>query len=319
MHRRPGPLRAAALLALTLCLAVSARAAEDEIVARVLIALGTVEAVAADGSVRDLARGDALREGETIRSGPRGRAQLRFTDGARMSLRPDTELSVDDYEFEETAPPQRSRSSMSLRRGGFRTATGRIADRNRSAYRVSTPFAVIGVRGTDWSAAIADLGRGENLFLGVDDGGIFARNDGGSIDLGACLDGSDPSTCGSFDFARIRSFVDAPEGLDSLPPQIRTTFSDLDLPPVPEDEGPEAPAGPAAAAPPDEGGPPADDAGGGPPGDDGGPPGSGDGVAITGGEDGAEVIEITDPIVAPGDGSGEDGEDPLLTIGIGCF
>lgn len=300
MTMRSNLTRSALLLLLALFCATQLKAAEDDAVARVIISLGTVEAIATDGTVRDLERGDPIYEGDTVRSGARARAQLRFTDGARMSIRPDSEISVDDYEFQESAPPQRARSALSLRRGGFRTATGRIADRNRSAYRVSTPFAVIGVRGTDWSAAIADLGQGDNLFLGVDQGSITAENNAGSLDVGEG---------GAFSFARIRSFDAPPEGLTSLPTRVATSFRGTPLPPSEEDDGP----GP----PPDDGaqpGPPADDEddGAGPPGpgeDDGdgvaGGPAEDDGEAVAGGPgpDGAGPGE--GPGQGPGDGPGE--------------
>ena len=259
--------RSALFMLLAVFVATQLKAAEDDSVARVLLSFGTVEAVSLDGSVRALARGDRIYEGDTIRSGASSRAQIRFTDGARMALRPETELSVDDYEFAEAAPPESDRTALSLRRGGFRTATGRVAQRNpfraatrsvgevnRSSYRVSTPFAVVGVRGTDWSASISDVGQGPNLFLGVDEGGITAANNGGSLDVGV-EDG--------FSFAQINSFDDAPQGLDAPPPQVRDAFSSTGLPS--EDDTGEGPGGDgggdAGAGNSDESGEDSDDSG----------------------------------------------------------
>lgn len=206
----------AQLLALLCCLLLMAaltHAAETEAEAsgRVLISVGDTTITAADGSVRSLTRGMAVREGDTLNTGSNGRIQIRFLDGSRMSLRPDSTLTVDAFSYSETTPPAQQQSRLSLARGGFRTLTGRVAQNNRDAYRVTTPFAVIGVRGTDWNATIADVGEGERLFLGVEDGGIFAENDGGTLDLGADAD---------FDFAVVTDFGTPPEGIVTLPPEL---------------------------------------------------------------------------------------------------
>lgn len=200
-----------ALLAIALLLLASGARADEEIAGRVLLAIGNAVAVGMDGSERALQRGVAVRQGDTLRTGPRDRLQIRFTDGTRLAMRPDSEISVDDYAFSETAAPSEARVSMSLNRGGFRTITGDIAERNPARYRVQTPYAVVGVRGTDWSAVIDDLGEGDNLILGVNEGAIFAENNAGSIDLG---EGAD------FDFAVVRSFDELPEGLESMPPVL---------------------------------------------------------------------------------------------------
>ncbi len=200
-----------ALLAIALLLLANGARAEEEIAGRVLLTIGTPVAIGMDGSEQALQRGTAVRQGDTLRTGPSDRLQIRFTDGTRLAMRPDSEISVDDYAFSETAAPSEARVSMSLNRGGFRTITGGIAERNPARYRVQTPYAVVGVRGTDWSAVIDDLGEGDNLILGVNEGAIFAENNAGSIDLG---EGAD------FDFAVVRSFDELPEGLESMPPAL---------------------------------------------------------------------------------------------------
>ncbi|MCC5884912.1 MAG: FecR domain-containing protein [Gammaproteobacteria bacterium] len=225
----PRMLACWALLAIGLLLLVPDARADDAIAGRVLLSIGTPTAVGADGRERAVQRGAAVRRGDTLRTGPSDRVQIRFTDGSRLAMRPDSEISVDDYAFSETAAPTEARVSMSLNRGGFRTITGGVAERNPASYRVQTPFAVIGVRGTDWSAVIDDLGEGDNLILGVNEGGIFAENDGGSIDLG---DGAD------FDFAVVRSFAELPEGLPSMPPVLQTMLQ------TPMPDGDDAAAGP---------------------------------------------------------------------------
>ncbi len=122
-----------------------------------------------------------MYEGETVRTGERARTQIRFTDGALLSVRPNTRLRVDEYRFENR--DDSDRKALTLDVGSIRTVTGRIGRTNRAAYRVSTPLAVIGIRGTDWEALQQANGA---LLLGVNDGGISARSTtGNSADIGS--------------------------------------------------------------------------------------------------------------------------------------
>ncbi|MDX1434446.1 MAG: FecR domain-containing protein, partial [Gammaproteobacteria bacterium] len=59
-----------------------------------------------------------------------------------------------------------SRSFFSLLKGGLRTITGAIGKLNRKAYQIRTPVATIGIRGTEYLAALGDsltvhVGAGE--------------------------------------------------------------------------------------------------------------------------------------------------------------
>lgn len=118
---------------------------------RVDFAYGDVQAVSSDGSKRALTKGSPVMSGDTIRI-TRGRAHIRFSDGAYVSLKPDTEFKVEDYSFEQDNP--RNRGFFSLLRGGFRTITGLIGRKNTNAYRMRTPIATIGIRGTHYSVDV---------------------------------------------------------------------------------------------------------------------------------------------------------------------
>jgi hypothetical protein len=66
---------------------------------RVDFTADAVSATSADGKVRKLKKGSAIDNGETV-STALGIAQLRFPDGAYVSLKPQTDFRVDDYAFE---------------------------------------------------------------------------------------------------------------------------------------------------------------------------------------------------------------------------
>ncbi|MCC5886655.1 MAG: FecR domain-containing protein [Gammaproteobacteria bacterium] len=172
---RQSPWFVVVLVAL-LCLSAQAMA-QQQPAGRVTISLGLVEAVDSAGATRRLGRGDPVFVGETLRTGSSGRAQIRFTDRGVMSLRPDTVLSLDDYEFDAAAPAS-ARQTMTLDRGGFRSQTGRVVAANRAGYRVQTPVAVIGIRGTVYEAQ-QDVGGA--LFVGSTQGGVEVQSNTGIV------------------------------------------------------------------------------------------------------------------------------------------
>ena len=171
------PFHLVMLLALACLLLAAAAWAQQAPAGRVTAVIGVVEAVAADGDIRRLQRGDSVFEGDTLRSGPRGRAQVRFTDRGILSVRPDSELALDRYR-DDAASPAASAQQVSLPRGGFRAQTGRIAERNRAGYRVQTPVAVIGIRGTVFDAHQEPGGA---LLVGATQGGVEVESSTGVI------------------------------------------------------------------------------------------------------------------------------------------
>ena len=109
-------------------------------------AWGDVSITSPGGQSRALRRGEAIQSGDTINTG-RGRAQLHFKDGARVSLQPNSEFRVDEYNY-EGKEDGKERSFFSLLKGGLRAISGLIGHRNKNTFRVNTPVATIGIRGT---------------------------------------------------------------------------------------------------------------------------------------------------------------------------
>jgi len=148
----------------------------------ILVATGGAKAVAADGSSRVLTRNSPVYAGERLFTGQGARVQVKFGDGSILALKPNTELSVDQYAYE---PQGVQAMFMSLTRGGFRTVTGAIGKLNKKDYRITTPVATIGVRGTLHEGAY-DPETG--LALAAWDGGTEACNARGCLNLGAGAD-----------------------------------------------------------------------------------------------------------------------------------
>jgi hypothetical protein len=115
---------------------------------RVDFVVGNAMALGADGRSRPLSKGGNVESGETI-STNEGRVQVRFTDGAQVSLQPGTQYRVDDYAFSGRNDGQ-EKGFFSLLKGSFRTVTGLIGKADRKAYKVNTSTATIGIRGTEF-------------------------------------------------------------------------------------------------------------------------------------------------------------------------
>ena len=136
--------------------------------ASVIFASGNAQIVGKDGRHRAAVRGAEVVVGETVETAD-GRVQLRFSDGANMSLQPDTRFRIDEFRLVEKSGKASSddRSFFSLLKGGFRTITGLIGKLRREQYKVDAVVATIGIRGTDYSAQLSESGLTVSTFGGL--------------------------------------------------------------------------------------------------------------------------------------------------------
>lgn len=93
-----------------------------------------------------LVRGASVEGGDVVLTGASGRAQIRFTDGGVVSLSPGSQFAVERYV--DSGDPAQDRFAVNLTRGGLRAVTGLIGKRNPANYKVITPTAVVGIRGS---------------------------------------------------------------------------------------------------------------------------------------------------------------------------
>ncbi|RRQ22675.1 FecR family protein [Thiohalobacter thiocyanaticus] len=198
------------LLGLCLLCGLAAVQAAPAPAGHVIIARGEVQAISAAGEPRALRRRSPFYAGETLVTGTDATAQLRFSDGALVALRPDTEFRVDRYRYESDGG-EGDESISTLIKGGFRTITGAVGKQDPDSYRVDTPVATIGVRGTHYEVVL-----GDGLAVGVWQGGIRVRNEGGEMDLGQNANYSFATVTGRNQPPRGR--LQPPPGLDT-PPQ----------------------------------------------------------------------------------------------------
>jgi hypothetical protein len=142
--------------------------------------IGGVTVAGRDGVERPLARGTELDNGDTVRTKD-GRAQIRFIDGAYVSLQPNTEFGIREYRYENKTDGN-ERGFFGLLKGAMRTVTGAIGRVNRDRYQISTPTATVGIRGTGGVIQVQD--DGSTLVIGTS--GIWSlTNPAGSVDVPA--------------------------------------------------------------------------------------------------------------------------------------
>jgi hypothetical protein len=101
---------------------------------------------------RTLGKGLALKEGDRLTTSEASTAIIKLQDGTRMTLRPNSEMIVQQYQFKKGAAD--NSMVMQLLRGGFRAVTGLISKGSPNAARVQTSTATIGIRGTDFDARL---------------------------------------------------------------------------------------------------------------------------------------------------------------------
>jgi len=101
---------------------------------------------------RILGSGLEFREGDTLSTSQGASAIVRMQDGTRMTLRPGTDLVIQNYRFKEDAPD--NTMLLSLFAGGLRAITGLISKNAPQAARLQTKTATVGIRGTDFDARI---------------------------------------------------------------------------------------------------------------------------------------------------------------------
>ena len=131
----------------------------------------------ADGSSRLVAPKSPVEEGDVVVTSRDSYARVKFTDSGEITLRPESQLRIDDYEFDRNSP-LRDSLVMSLLKGGMRTITGLVGKRRTDTYRLQTITATIGIRGTIYGAQLC---QGDCQELRTADGQVPA--DGLHLDV----------------------------------------------------------------------------------------------------------------------------------------
>lgn len=116
---------------------------------QITLAVGQATVTSAVGSTTVARRGDAIAVGDRIETTLNGHVHVRFVDGALVSVRPASELLIEDYRYDPAAA-DKSQVKFKLSRGTARAISGAAAEGARDHFRLNTPLVAIGIRGTDF-------------------------------------------------------------------------------------------------------------------------------------------------------------------------
>ena len=99
-----------------------------------------------------LEQGSSVAVGETVITAERSFVVLQFTDGAKVTVRPQTEMVIETYEYMS----ENDQAEIHLVSGGLRIITGAISKNDPDSFTLSTKTALMGVRGTEFSIQVVE-------------------------------------------------------------------------------------------------------------------------------------------------------------------
>jgi len=124
-----------------------------------------------------------------------GRLKIEFLDKTQVSLTEHTYMEIDEYVFDPD--PSKSKMALNFVQGTARFATGSLGLVAKENITIQTPTASIGIRGTDFTTTVDELGRSLVILLPDEDctdrvaleegcapsGSITVTNNGGTVTL----------------------------------------------------------------------------------------------------------------------------------------
>jgi hypothetical protein len=118
-------------------------------VGKATMVIGLAYLVSDGGEVSAMDRGAVVRVGDRIETSANGHVHLRFADGGLVSVRPESRLQIQKYSYNQ-GQPEAGGIKFKLEQGVVRSITGAWGEAARERFRLNTPLAAIGVKGTDF-------------------------------------------------------------------------------------------------------------------------------------------------------------------------
>ena len=104
---------------------------------------------------------------DDVRTG-KGRLAIQFLDDSVVKLTEHSKLIIDEYIFDPD--PSKSKMALNMASGTARFITGKLGKINKQNISIKTPTATIGIRGTDFTTTVDELGRSLVILLPNEDG-----------------------------------------------------------------------------------------------------------------------------------------------------
>ena len=132
---------------------------------------------------------------DTVNTG-NGRVAIEFLDNSNLRLTEHSRVLIDEVIYDPN--PDKSKMVMRFAMGTARFTSGMSGNMNKANIDIQTPTAQIGIRGTDFTTTIDELGRSLIVLLpdeyGVASGEITVTNEGGVVTLNEAFQATMVST-----------------------------------------------------------------------------------------------------------------------------
>jgi hypothetical protein len=171
-------------LGLAFLLIQNVHADSHAVVGDVAIVVGKAKLRQGSGNWQTIKTGDRVHEEARIETEADGYVYVKTVDRGFISLRPNSALTVDSYRYDPERPSE-TRIKLTLHKGVMRSISGVGAQNAKDKFRLNTPVAAIGIRGTDFSTFTDQA----TTLLSVRSGGVVAAPFGGGCDpagMGPC-------------------------------------------------------------------------------------------------------------------------------------
>ena len=124
---------------------------------------------------------------DTVKTG-NGKVGIEFIDDTRVDVTEHSKLIIDEFVYDPNS--KTGKLSLSAKLGTVRYASGQIAKNSATNVQITTPTATIGVRGTDFTMTIDEIGSSTIILLPSSDtngncfvGEISVESDAGQVIL----------------------------------------------------------------------------------------------------------------------------------------
>jgi len=97
-----------------------------------------------------------------------GRLGITFLDDSQVRLTEHSQLIIDEFIYDPD--PSKSKMALQFASGTARFITGKLSTINKENIFIKTPSATVGIRGTDFTVTVDELGRSLIILLPDDDG-----------------------------------------------------------------------------------------------------------------------------------------------------
>lgn len=137
-------------------------------------AVGDVSISVGKKAPHPAAKNDVISSGTVISTGDKSYAVLKFKDGQLATMQANTSFRVKEFRY-NPKNAEKSNIVFTLLTGSMRFITGLIGQHNHKAFRLSTPNANIGIRGTEFMVATVN----SSLYSQIISGSITMTNKAG--------------------------------------------------------------------------------------------------------------------------------------------